>query len=159
MALHYPLTKDALCKVWLKVVHRSGKKYEMLIIWNAFSLIYSPGKWPFIWININSDHPRMFCVKFGRNWPSRSGEEDFLMLITNFCNSFFSNLGMGHAFIWTNLKLHHSRMHASCQVLLKLAQWFLKRWIYEKFTIKQTDRRWTTDDQKSSLELSTVSYR
>ena len=32
--------------------------------------------WPFIWTNLNPLHPRMFCAKFGWNWPSGSGEED-----------------------------------------------------------------------------------
>ena len=32
---------------------------------------------PFIWNNLNSLHPRMDCAKFGWNWPSGSGEEDF----------------------------------------------------------------------------------
>ena len=50
-----------------------------------------------------------------------------------------------------------------CQVWLKLAQWFWRRrWKCEKFTDRQTDgrtngrtdRRLTTVDQKSSLELS-----
>ena len=31
---------------------------------------------PFIWTNLNSIHPRMFCAKFGWNWPSGSGEKD-----------------------------------------------------------------------------------
>ena len=31
----------------------------------------------FIWINLNSHHPRMLCAKFSWSWPSGSGEEDF----------------------------------------------------------------------------------
>ena len=43
-----------------------------------YFVIISPWKraWPFIWTNLNSLHPRMFCAKFGWNWPSGSGEED-----------------------------------------------------------------------------------
>ena len=33
--------------------------------------------WFFIWTNLNPLHPRMLCAKFGWNWPSGSGEEDF----------------------------------------------------------------------------------
>ena len=32
---------------------------------------------PFIWTNLNPHDPRMLCAKFGWNWPSGSGEEDF----------------------------------------------------------------------------------
>ena len=30
---------------------------------------------PFIWTNLNPLHPRIFCAKFGWNWPSGSWEE------------------------------------------------------------------------------------
>ena len=30
----------------------------------------------FIWINVNSLHPRMLCTKFSWNWPNGSGEEE-----------------------------------------------------------------------------------
>ena len=32
---------------------------------------------PFFWTNLNPLHPRMLCAKFGWNWLSSSGEEDF----------------------------------------------------------------------------------
>ena len=35
---------------------------------------------PFIWINLISFHPRMLWAKFGWNWLSWSGEEDFKIL-------------------------------------------------------------------------------
>ena len=38
----------------------------------------------FIWTKLNSLHQRMHCAKFGWNWPSGSGEEDFF----NFVNVF-----------------------------------------------------------------------
>ena len=40
----------------------------------------------FIWINLNSLHPRMLYAKFGRNWPSGCGEEDFLISFMYFHN-------------------------------------------------------------------------
>ena len=42
-------------------------------------VIISPWKRtePFIWTNLNPLHPRMLCAKFGWNWTSGSGEEDF----------------------------------------------------------------------------------
>ena len=39
---------------------------------------------PFIWTNLNSLHPKMIHAKFGWNWPSGSGEEDFLNLAMYF---------------------------------------------------------------------------
>ena len=39
----------------------------------------------FIWRNFNPFHPRMLCAKFGWNWPSGSGEEDF-----KFCQCIFA---------------------------------------------------------------------
>ena len=39
---------------------------------------------PFFETNLNSLYPKMHCYKFGWNWPSGSGEEDFL----NFVNFF-----------------------------------------------------------------------
>ena len=41
---------------------------------------------PFIWLNLNLLHPKMICEKFGWNWPSGSGEEDFLNLSMFFRN-------------------------------------------------------------------------
>ena len=32
-----------------------------------------------LWTKLNLIHPRMLCAKFGWNWPSGSGEEDFLI--------------------------------------------------------------------------------
>ena len=41
---------------------------------------------PFIWTDLNHLHPRMPCAKFGWNWPSGSGKEDFYNLLVYFCN-------------------------------------------------------------------------
>ena len=32
---------------------------------------------PFIWTNLNPNYRRMFCDKFGWNWPRRPGEKEF----------------------------------------------------------------------------------
>ena len=40
---------------------------------------------PFIWINLNPLHLRMLCAKFGWNWSSGSGEEDFKFSSMYFC--------------------------------------------------------------------------
>ena len=119
-----------------------------------YFVIISPWKrvGPFIWTNLNPLYPRMFCAKFGWNWPSGSGEEDFF----NFINVF----SLFHNYMYLPLEeggaLHLNKFEsplpkdALCQVWLKLAQWFWRRrWQCEKFT----DGRRTTGDKKSSLEL------
>ena len=170
---------------------------------------------PFIWTNLNSLPPRMPCAKFGWNWLSGSGGEDFFISSMYFCYFIIISPGKGEGpsfeqtwipftqgcFVWNwpssgeedflissmylyypfpnylPLKkggaLHFNKLEsrspkdAFWQVWLKLAQWFWRRrWKCKKFTDRQTegqtyewtdertDRRRTTEDQKSSLELS-----
>ena len=54
----------------------------------------------------------MHCTKFSWNWPSGSGEEDFLTLSTYFCYFviIFPWKRTG-PFIWTNLKPLHPSVH------------------------------------------------
>ena len=89
-------------------------------------IIISPLKrlGPFIWTNLNPLHSRILCAKFGWNWPSGSGEEDFL----NFLNAFslFRNylpLEKGRALHLNKLESPWTK-DALCQVWLKLALWF-----------------------------------
>ena len=58
-------------------------------------IIISPLKrvGPFIWINLNPLHPRMHCAKFGWNWLSGSGKEDFKISSMYFRN--YRPLGKG----------------------------------------------------------------
>ena len=48
----------------------------------------SPPPWkrvePFVRIQLDPLHPRMLCNKFGKNWPSGSGEDDFSNLLMYF---------------------------------------------------------------------------
>ena len=81
----------------------------------VFSLLRIISPWkkagPFIWINLNPLHPRMLCAKFGWNWLSGSGEEDFLISSMYFryfiIISPWKRVG---PFIWTNLNPLHPRM-------------------------------------------------
>ena len=78
-----------------------------------YFVIISPWKraGPFIWTNLNPLHPRMLCAKFGWNWPSGSGEEDFLISSMYFC--YFVIIPpwkRAGPFIWTNLNPLHPRM-------------------------------------------------
>ena len=83
--------------------------------------------WFFIWRNLNPLHPRMLSAKFGWNWPSGSGEEDFL----NFINVFY--LFYNYLSLEKVRALHLNKLEspspkdALCQVWLKLAQWLWRR--------------------------------
>ena len=71
-SIKYPLPKDTLCQVWLKLAQWFFKFHQCIFA------ITSPWKrvWHFIWTNLNSFHPRMLWVRFGWNWHSGSGNED-----------------------------------------------------------------------------------
>ena len=67
--------------------------------------------WNFIWTNWNPLHPMMLCAKFGWNWLSGSGEEQFL--ISSIYYSYFviiSSWKRVGPFIWTNWNPLHPRM-------------------------------------------------
>ena len=66
---------------------------------------------PFIWTNLNPLYPMMLCAKFGWNWPSGSGEEEFL--ISSMYFRYFVIISLwkkAWTFILTNLNLLHPRM-------------------------------------------------
>ena len=98
---------------------------------------------PFIWTNLNPLHPRMLCAKFCWNWPSGSGE------VVNLFSLFPNHLPFRKSVALHMYKLESSSPRDTlCQVWLKLAQWFWRRWKCEKFTDGRTDRQ-TTDDRWS----------
>ena len=118
----------------------------------------------FIWTKLNPLLPKILFANFGRNWLSGSGGGDFFKKFVNvislYCN--YLPLEKGGALHLNNLNPRHLR-DTLCQVWLKLAQWSWRRWKFEKFTDRQTDgltdRRRTTSDQKSSLELKMIEIR
>ena len=64
----------------------------------------------FNWTNLNSLHTNMICAKFGWNWPTGSGEEDFLNVSMYFRNFvIISPRKKAGSFIWTNLNPLHPR--------------------------------------------------
>ena len=78
----------------------------------------------FIWTNLNPLHPRMLCAKFGWNWPSGSGEEDFLNFVNLF--SLFLNYlpsKKGGALHLKKIKTPSTKN----QDWWKLAEWFWRR--------------------------------
>ena len=81
-------------------------------------LLYMRIEWLFIWTNLNPLHPRMHCAKFGWNWPSGSGEEEFFNFVNVF--SLFHNHLPLEPLIWTNLNpLHQSLVEIGPVVLEK----------------------------------------
>ena len=74
---------------------------------------------PLNWTNLNSLYPRNLFVMLCWNWPSGSGEEFQILLISPFwggCNPSFN-------YNWTPPLPND----ALCQVWLKLAKWFFSR--------------------------------
>ena len=78
----------------------------MLSMYFRYFVINNPWKrvGSFIWTILNSLHPRMFCAKFGCNWPSGSGKRRFLNFVNVFSlfrfNFTLKNVGR---LVWTNL--------------------------------------------------------
>ena len=114
--------------------------------------------WPFIWTNLNPLNPWMVCAKFSWNWPSNSGEEGFKILSMYFCHfAIISPWKGAWPFIWTNLNLLYPRMFC-----VKFGwNWPSGSGEEDKDgkslrtdvqTVRWTDGRRTTGDQKSSLE-------
>ena len=83
---------------------------------------------PFIWINLNSLHPKMICAKFGWNWSIGSGEEDFENSSIYFRYFVIISLWKrAEPFIWINLNPLHSRMHCAkygwnCRFIFQIRQ-------------------------------------
>ena len=78
-----------------------------------YFVVISPWKraGPLIWTNLNPLHQRMLWAKFCWNWPSGSGEEDFLILSMYFCYFvIISPWKRAGPLIWTNLNPLHPRM-------------------------------------------------
>ena len=112
--LESPLQKDALCQIWLKLaLWFWRKRFLISSMYFCYLIIISPWKrvGPTIWTNLNPLYPRMLCAKFGWNWLSGSGEEDFLISSMYFhyfvIISPWKRVG---PFIWTNLNPLHPRM-------------------------------------------------
>ena len=145
--LESPSPKDALCQVWLKLAQLFWRRSFFFKFVNNFRyfVIISPWKraGPFIWTNLNPLHSRMLCDKFGWNWPSGSGEEDFFFKFVNVFSLFRNYLPLekDRALHFKKLESPLSKI-ALWQVWFKLAQRFWRRSSKcEKFTDGQTDDR------------------
>ena len=81
MKLESPPPKDALCQIWLKLAQWFCRRFLNFI--NVFSLFpnYLPlEKYRALHLNkLESPSPKDAFAKFGSNWPSGFGKEDFLI--------------------------------------------------------------------------------
>ena len=79
--LESPSHKDALCQVWSKLTHWfwTRRFFNFVNVFSRFCNNLLLEKGGAIWRKLNPFHRRMHCAKFGRNWFSGSGEEDFLI--------------------------------------------------------------------------------
>ena len=76
--------KDALCQVRLILTQWFSRKRFFDFV-NVFLLFHYhlptlENGGTFLWTTFNPHRPRMLCSKFGWNWPSCSGEEDFWIM-------------------------------------------------------------------------------
>ena len=97
----------------------SGEEVFFLLFRQCFFryfVIISPWKRTgfFIWINLNTLHPKMLCSKFGWNSPSGSGEDNFLNFVKVFL--LFRNhlpLEKGWDLQFNKFNPFHQRMHCA----------------------------------------------
>ena len=61
------------------VLDKSIKTYDYIITLSKRKVKKTYFNLMRIWSNLNPLYPRMLCAKFGWNWPSGSGEKDFLI--------------------------------------------------------------------------------
>ena len=126
-------------------------------IYFCYFVIISPWKkaGALLWTKLESPSPKdALCQVWLKldQWFLRRRFFNFVNVFLLFHN--YLHLEKGEALNLNKLEFP-SPKDTLCQVWLKLAQWFWRRrWKCEKFTDGRTDRRRTTDDQKSSFELS-----
>ena len=104
------LPRDIFCQVWLKLVQWFWRRRFFLNRECFFLLFhnYLPLEKGGALHLKNSHHSRMFCAKFGWNWPSCSGEDKLINVFLQFRNHL--PLEKGQPFIWTNLNPLHPQM-------------------------------------------------
>ena len=123
-----------------------------------FSYFVIISTWKFvgsiIWTNLNPLHPRMHYLKFGWNYPSCSGEDDYSNSSMYFCNFVFISpwKRMGPSFEETWNPLHPRYFCA--KVWLKLAQLFW-RWFFKFINVilqfSSQGKEWVLNLKKLSI--------
>ena len=123
-----------------------------------FSYFVIISTWKFvgsiIWTNLNPLHPRMNYLKFGWNYPSCSGEDDYSNSSMYFCNFVFISpwKRMGPSFEETWNPLHPRYFCA--KVWVKLAQLFW-RWFFKFINVilqfSSQGKEWVLNLKKLSI--------
>ena len=99
--------------------------------------------------NLNSIYPRMLCAKFGWNWPSSFKERILKYFQYNFTISLLSPRVEWHVLSFEKNWIPSTQGSSLVEIGPVVLEKKLKMWkVY-----RRTDRRQTTGDQKSSLEL------
>jgi hypothetical protein len=99
--------------------------------------------WTFIWTNLKSLHPRIICIKFDWFWSDVSGEEDFFKMFSVFLFfCYYLPLEKGCPLLLNKFEFCWLKDNL-CQVWLKLAQWFWRRFLNDPtpvlhFCLKRT---------------------
>mgnify|MGYP003692070963 CR=1 FL=1 len=109
---------------------------------------------PFIWTKLNSLHPSMLCAKFGWNWLSGSGEEDFLILLMYFRFFVIISPWERAAALYLNKLESPSPENALCQVWLKLAKWFWRRRYFNFVNVFSLFRNYLPLEEGRALHLN-----
>jgi hypothetical protein len=108
--------------------------------------------WQLILTNLNSLHTKIICTKFHWNRFAGSGEQDYKKKFSVFSLfRYYIPLHKGNPLHLNKLEPPSPKDNL-CQVWLNLAELFWRRCRKCK-SLQTTDRRQTTGDQKSSLNL------
>ena len=127
-----------------------------------FSYFVIISTWKFvgsiIWTNLNPLHPRMHYLKFGWNYPSCSGEDDYSNSSMYFCNFVFISpwKRMGPSFEETWNPLHPRYFCA--KVWLKLAQWFWRSRFFKFVNVFSLFRNYLPLDALCQVCLKLVQW-
>ena len=109
-----------------------------------------------LWTKFNPIHPRMLCAKFGWNWSSDSGEEDFFYFV-NVCSLFRNYLPLEKGGALNLNKIESpSHKNALCQVWMKLAQWFWRRRFLNVINVLSLFRNYLPLEKGGALHLNKV---
>ena len=106
-----------------------------------------------LWTKLNPIHPRMLCAKFGWNWPSGSGGEDFLISSMNFCYfliiSPWKRIG---PFIWTKLNPLHPKLLCA-KFGWNMGEWFWRRRFLNFVNVFSLFRNYLPSEKGGALHL------
>ena len=159
--IDFPLPKDVLCQVWLKLA-KWFLKEDFLILWMYFRyFVISPlgnrrgFSFEQMWIPLTQWCNVQFCL----NCPNGSGEDDFLILSCIFASALLSFFGKGRG-TWFEQTWNPITQRCFMPFWLKLAQWFLRRQRKcEKFTTTKVTTTTTADNGHISMKKANLNFQ